>query len=173
MLPFTYAYGLGPEVLAPSSLVLAANGGTLALWVPLSDRIVVQGLTCRTLDTTGSHTLEVGLYRDDALVAMSATVSAWTFTATVAQDRTGALVAPVSLNAGMAWLLVRNSGATTTTLAAIAQGQFGNNNGAVTGTLPSSLTVTNMRAVAWSQAATVPLIRLNGSNLDVGSGQFA
>ena len=170
-LPYLYAAGISPEVNASGTLTLPANGGSVAVPFFPSALIDVQSITCRTTDTSLAHTLEVVLYSDGGEgppMELRGQFQSFTFTATVAANRTGAMFGPIRLAAGAVYLIVRNSGVNSTTLATVPVGNLGGNL-AATATIGSSLSA-NLGAVTWTPIASVPLIRLNGSIFGLTGG---
>jgi hypothetical protein len=159
---YAYGGGISPDSAISGTLVLPANGGVVAIPVFLPDALVCQSITCRTTDTTGSHTLETVLYLDqDPLAIAEGSFSSFTFTAAAAAVRTGALQRPASVGPGGVWLVIRNASGTTTTLSTAAAGGLGGNM-AATATIATPLG-TLLSGVIWTPSASLPLVRLNGS----------
>jgi hypothetical protein len=165
-IPFLYPIGLGPDTAAAGSLTLPANGGSVAIPFDLGSGLL-QGtkITARTTDTTGTHTLDLIFVVDGGddgpPCRLVLPVQTATFTATVAANRVFTMVPGFSLQdvSGL-WLVVRNTGAATTTLAAQAAAQLGVNICA-TATLAASTTAAIL-AATWVGNANCPLARIDG-----------
>lgn len=165
--PFLYPNGLGADSAITTTTTLPANGGSIAISYLMPSRLmVIPSLTVRTLDTTGSHTLEVMLYADGGedgpAGRVAGSLNSFTYTAAAAANRTAQLPAPVVLpGEGCYWLIVRNVGAAATALAGPAASAMGANI-AATATIPTSLDETSIASATWVPVATCPLVRLNG-----------
>jgi hypothetical protein len=160
MLPFVYSAGLSPNAVLDTTLVLPANGGSVAIPFILADTICAQTVTVRTTDVSLAHTLEVRWYSDRAMEQVGPFQS-FTFTAVAAANRTPGLASPIYLPAGLAWAVVRNAGANSTSLAAVSTSAMGGALCAIA-TLAQSLSI-GLNNPAWVASTVVPYVRINGS----------
>lgn len=162
---YLFGGGVGPDTATSGTLVLPANGGTVAIPFVVSGVLRPVSITCRTTDTSGSHTLELGLFADDGElgvpVGQMLMFASFTFTATVAAVRTGVFTdPPVPITSGTIWVVCRNAGAATTTLSTVAAGGLGGNVGG-TQTLASTING-SIPSTGWAATASLPLVRING-----------
>ncbi len=168
--PYLFAGGVGPDTAISGTIILAANGGSIAIPFVVPGVITPMSITCRTTDTSGSHTLEIGLYADGGETVPGSVLllsGSFTFTATVAAVRTGAFSSPTGLGSGTYWLVCRNAGAATTTLSTVAAGGLGGNYSA-TQTLASLNG--NLPTTGWVRTVSLPLVRIDGAIYAVNGG---
>ena len=165
--PYIFGGGASPADNFSGTITLPANGGSIAIPCPLFGGFYPQTITCRTTDTSGSHTLEVALYADTEPLTRLI-FGSFTFTATVAAVRTGVFTtSPVYYGGtGVIWLVCRNAGAASTTLSTFAASGLGGNY-AATQTLGSSL-ASVLPTTGWTPTASLPLVRIDGSITAVG-----
>lgn len=164
--PYVFGGGASPADAFSGSILLPANGGSIAIPLFFVNSFNPQSITCRTTDTTGSHTLEVALYSDPYLNRII--FGSFTFTATAAAVRTGVFTtALASCGPGVVWLVCRNAGATTTTLSTVAASGLGGNY-AATQTLASL--GTSIVTTGWAATVSLPLVRVDGSIDAIGGG---
>lgn len=172
-LPFLYPNGCGPDTAAAATITLPANGGSIAIpFVMPGGLLTIPSVSVRTLDTTGTHTLEMVLYADGGedgpAGRMQGSFNSFTYTASAAANRTAQLATPVNLSGtGCYWLLVRNASTVTTALAGFAAAALGVNIGG-TATLAQSLAAGSILAATWAGTASIPLVRLNGGIFAMG-----
>lgn len=155
--PYVFGGGASPADNFSGTVTLPANGGSIAVPLLLPDTLYPKSVTCRTTDTTGTHTLEVGIYWDGDLGQL--VFGSFTFTASVAAVRTGTFDHMPALRTGGLWLVCRNAGSTTTTLSTVAASGLGGNYVA-TQTLGSLGLV--LPSTGWTPAAGLPLVRIDG-----------
>lgn len=174
-LPWAYTYGLPVTASLASQIILAANGGSAMIPIVLEAELRLDSLVIRNNDTSGSRPWEWRLYADDG--SGSATLSevagangSETFTASIASSRTSQVGSPpVTVPAGMYWLVVRNTHATNTWIIGGATAGTLSGNFSRTKTLGSALGSTLDLSTGWSASTVVVGARLTARILGEAS----
>jgi hypothetical protein len=133
-MPLAYPMGLGHSVGYAQNIVLAANGGTLAVPIILQGHILLQAVSLWTLDTSSTRgPIELAIYEDrrndsnsvDLVPGAVGTLAA--YTASAAAIRTIPLTSPpVYLPPGLYWVCIKNNHASNAlTTGARAGGTMG------------------------------------------------
>jgi hypothetical protein len=175
-LPFAYPAGMPNESAVGASTsfvaVSAGNGGALATPVQLDAPMALESYSIWNTDTANARTAEAALYVDNnasaTMVRIAGSSAAFSFTpggAAARQTSANVQSAPVILQPGLYWFVLRNTSATQTFgVGAMAQGNF-------TGPLQRWSTATGVAALSgtidltaapWATLNTLYLVRLNG-----------
>lgn len=155
-IPYAYPLGSVFSATASSNISLAAVSsglaGAILVPFPINGPMVIQSVTIRNGDTASARAAEFRLYRDSGdstLDFITGTNGTFSFTPTVASDRTANVSTPGTIiQPGIIWLCLRNTSASQT--------------------FASSYTAAGTEAVgnvsAYIQTATVPAL---GTTLDI------
>lgn len=176
-IPYLYPIGLGADSAVTTTITLPANGGSIAVPFLVTGMMDVLAVQVRTLDTSGTHTLEMVLYADGGedgpAGRMQGSFNSFSYTATAAANRAGVLSPAVRIGPGVGcyWLVIRNASAVPTLLAGPAAAAAGVNV-AATATIASTLSEASITSAAWTATATCPLARLNGAVFAMGGASL-
>jgi len=173
-LPFAFPPGYHIAMTASGGISLPANGGSMMVPFPLAAELVLDTVTLRMQDASLARSYEWRIFLDDGsgatLPAVTGADGSDSYTATVASNRTTAASgSPVTLAAGMYWLVIRNTHASNTCNPGMV------NTGSLsadlhrTKTLASALTTTLDLSTSWTGGVQIIMARLNARILGEGS----
>jgi len=171
--PFAYPIHFVANATYTVSTVLAANGGSIAIPIMVTGAMSLERALVRTTDSTLARSLECRLYSQTAqtgdsgentLTEVSGTDASLSYTAASATTR--ALVftgAPVDIDPGVYWLVVRNTHATNTLgLGSASSATAFANNSAQTKTIGALGSTLDFVAATWAKVTGLYAVRLDG-----------
>jgi hypothetical protein len=167
-LPYAYPLNFVANAAFTTALALATNGGSLAVPINLPSHMLLASVSVRNTNTATARTWGWDLYRQEAtentLSRVAASDGNQTFTPTVASTRTLAAAAPVSLTAGVYWLVVQGRHATSDfgLGSTAASSAFALNTAQTkTTTNPNGATL-DFTLATWAKVSAIYAVRLNG-----------